>query len=68
MKYVPSIVFFSVLTAMFSVVGYFDHTDFWFFDLQWDYAITSGMVMSALVYPLGKATAHWRHNLTRKVK
>ncbi len=58
-RLIPNVVFFLSVFAMFSAVGYYDASDFWFFDYQWDYALSCGMIMTAATWGIGTLCAHW---------
>ncbi len=64
--YIPHVVFFSSIFMMLLFTASHDHTDFWFFDYQWDYEWTTSGVMTALVYPLCKFCSYLSDKITKR--
>ena len=58
-RLIPNVVFFFSVFAMFSCVAYFDASDFWFFDYQWDYAFCCGFLCTAITYGMCKLCGNW---------
>ena len=58
-RLIPNVVFYLSVLAMFSVVAYYDASDFWFFDYQWDYAFCCAFLCTFLTYGIGTLCANW---------
>jgi hypothetical protein len=58
-RLIPNVVWLVSVFAMFCVVGYYDASDFWFFDYQWDYAFCCGFACTGATYGIGTLCAHW---------